>query len=63
MADTQHATVLIQLGNAFAAQYRLTKTAKNLESAQAVYRNAVAKLKPEHDADIWAVAQAITPPR
>ena len=63
MADTQHATVLIQLGNAFAAQYRLTKTAKNLESAQAVYRNAVAKLKPEHDADIWAVAQASTPPR
>jgi tetratricopeptide (TPR) repeat protein len=58
VSDPQHATILIQLGNAFAAQYRLTKTAKNLESAQSVYRNAVAKLKPEHDPDIWAVAQS-----
>ena len=58
VGDDQHATILTALGNAFAAQYRLTKNAKNLESAVAVYRNAVAKLKPERAPDIWAVAQS-----
>ncbi|MEK9755188.1 MAG: hypothetical protein VW338_18510, partial [Rhodospirillaceae bacterium] len=37
--------------------YRLSKNSKNLESAVAVYKNAVARLKPERDPDIWAVAQ------
>ena len=58
VSDTQHATILTALGNAFAAQYRLTKTSKNLESAVAVYRNAVAKIRPERDPDVWAVAQS-----
>jgi tetratricopeptide (TPR) repeat protein len=55
--EAQHATILTALGSAFATQYRLTKNTKNLESAIAVYKNAVARLKPERNADIWAVAQ------
>jgi tetratricopeptide (TPR) repeat protein len=58
MTPEQHATVLTVLGNAFSTQYRLTKGAKNLESAIAVYRSAAKKISPEANPEIWAVAQS-----
>jgi hypothetical protein len=58
MSAIQHATVLISLANAFSAQYRLIKGAKNLASAASLYQTAVKKTAPEADPDIWAVAQS-----
>lgn len=55
---SQYATILTNLGNAFSTQYRLTHTAKNLESAAAVYRSALGRLKADQDPDVWAVAQS-----
>jgi tetratricopeptide (TPR) repeat protein len=58
MSPEQHATILTGLGNAFSTQYRLTKGAKNLESAISVYRTAAKKIIPEANPEIWAVAQS-----
>jgi len=58
MSAVQHATLLINLANAFSTQYRLIKGAKNLASAASLYRTAVKKAPAESEPDIWAVAQS-----
>ena len=57
-SSAQHATMLTTLGNAFSVQYRLSKNAKNLENAAAVYRSAVKRISADSETDIWAVAQS-----